>query len=174
MIKNLCYLLLLLPLTACDQTPTIFVDVVSETTVEDGGIVGESLNTTGFDNFASFDVSSSSEFKNSDAGKNNIGSSYVNGFVLNVKQPDGQTLEFIDEMRVFIGKDDDNMTEVAYIESGQDTDVTTLYLRTYDRRDIGQYLRAESTVVEVEVKGTPPEEDTVIEATMTFAINLHF
>lgn len=160
-------------LMSCDSLTTISVDVESETTVDDGGLIVSTLTTLGFTEFASFDVSGSAAFKNNNATKNNIGESYVTAFTLEVMSPNGQTLDFIDEMEVYIG-DGDNRTSVAYIADQTDTDVTLLYLQVEDDRDISQYLRADETVVDVDVTGRPPENDTTIKAIISFSIKLQF
>lgn len=165
--------LMALLLSGCDGIRTIYVDVVSETTVQKVGPLGSTFSALGFGEFASFDVSSSQTFENNNANRNNIGDSYVEDFVLKVTDPDNQTLAFIDDMEVFIG-DGDTRTRIAYVAEGQDTDVSELKLTVYDDREIGQYLRADETVVEVEAKGRPPEDDTTIEATMGFSIELVF
>jgi hypothetical protein len=87
--------------------------------------------------------------------------------------PSEQTLSFIDGMEIFIG-DGNSKTRVAFLEKDQNTDVSELRLQVYTDREIGQYLRAEETVVDVEAKGSPPDEDTMIEATMGFSIQLVF
>ena len=166
-------LLALTLVTACDSLRTIYVDVTSKTTVDTLPLNSTVFQPLGFDNFASFDVSSSAEFENSDASKHNIDESYVTGFVLEVTAPDDATLEFIDDLEVFIGQgDSDQRTRVAYLPDNTDTNVATLYLSVYDDRDISQYLRAESTVIEVDAKGRTPDQKTTIQATMTFAVKL--
>lgn len=160
-------------LASCDQLNRINVDIEAEKDVDSVGGLGSLLNTFGFDDFVSFDVSSSAEFENNDATRDNIGESYVSMFHLEVLSPDGQTLSFIDGMEVYVG-DGDTRTRVAFIEDGFDTDAANFYLTVADGRDIGQYLRAESTTVEVEASGTPPDVDTRIKATIRFSIELQF
>lgn len=171
--RSLLILLTGLMLGGCDSFRTINMEVTSESTVSDGGLLGSSWTALGFGDFASFDVSSSAEFENNDATKNNIGDSYVTQFKLRVVDPDGQTLKFIESMEVFVG-DGDNETRVAFLDDDQDTGVTELSLRVYDDREIGQYLRADKTKVTVKASGQPPEVDTTIEATMGFRIRLVF
>jgi hypothetical protein len=160
-------------LAGCDAIRTVNVEVVSETTVQSGGPLGGVFSGLGFSEFASFDVSNSTTFQNNNASRDNIGESYVTQFVLEVTDPDNQTLSFIDELEVYVG-DGNNRTRVAYLGDDQSTDVSELRLQVYDEREIGQYLRAEETVVDVEATGSPPDEDTTIEATMGFAIELEF
>lgn len=168
------FTLSLLALTSCDVLTTFYVDVTAETTVERNALSLIDFSALGFNNFASFDVSSSSEFENEGATKNNIGESYVTGFVLEVTSPDGATMEFIDELEIFMGQgDSDQRTRVAYLPADADTIVKTLFLVAHDDRDISQYLRADSTVVEVKAKGESPQQDTTLEATMTFEIKLN-
>lgn len=145
----------LILMTGCDALRTVYVEVVSETTVQSGGPLGGTFSELGFSEFASFDVSSSQTFQNNDANRDNIGDSYVTQFALEVTDPDGQTLSFIDGMEVFIG-DGNTRTRVAYLGDDQNTDVRVLQLQVHDDREIGQYLRADETVVDVEAKGTPP------------------
>lgn len=164
--------LVVILMTGCDAIRTVYVEVVSETTVNKGPL-GETLPELGFGEFTSFDVSNSQTFENNNATRNNIGESYVTQFVLKVTDPDGQTLSFIDEMEVFIG-DGNTRARVAYLGNDQNTDVRELQLQVYDEHEIGQYLRADETVVDVEAKGSPPERDTTIEATMGFSIKLQF
>lgn len=161
-----------LTLTACEAARTVNVDVTSQTELE-GNPLGNAITSFVFADFASFDVSSSATFENNDATKANIGESFVTGFVLKVKTPDDQTLSFMDNMEVYIG-DGNTRTRVAYIADTQNTDVMTLELQVYDEREIGQYLRAEETVVDIEVNASPPNRDTTIEATMSFEILLQF
>lgn len=158
----------------CDQLTTVMVDVESESTVQGGSLLGNTFVTLGFDNYTSFDVSSSSEFQNNDATKNNIGESYVTAFKLEVMSPEGATLNFIEEMQIYINDADasGDGTLVASIDANTDTNVEVLYFDTYDY-EIGQYLRADSTEVTVKAKGDEPNQDTEIRATMTFKIKLN-
>jgi len=164
-------LALSLVLLGCDSLRTVNVDIESETLVESGGFLGSVFTQFGFDDFVSFDVSQSAEFKNNDATRGNIGESYVTGFVLEVISPQGNTLSFIDDLEIYIG-DGSTKLQVAYIDESQDTDVSRLALKVFDESDIGKYLRAEATTVEVNAKGTPPSEDTQIRATLSLSIQL--
>ena len=171
--RSLLILLASLMLVGCDSFRTINVEVTSEATISGGGPLLSSLNGLGFGEFASFDISNSVEFENNDATRNNIGDSYVTEFTLKVVDPDGQTLDFIDTMQVFIG-DGDIETEVAYLDGDENTDVTELSLTIVEGAEIGQYLRSDKTRVTVKATGRPPENDTTIEATMGFRIRLVF
>ncbi|MCH8532126.1 MAG: hypothetical protein LAT65_14850 [Saccharospirillum sp.] len=171
--RSLLILLASLMLVGCDSFRTINVEVTSEATISGGGPLLSSLNGLGFGEFASFDISNSVEFENNDATRNNIGDSYVTEFTLKVVDPDGQTLDFIDTMQVFIG-DGDIETEVAYLDGDENTDVTELSLTIVEGAEIGQYLRSDKTKVTVKASGQPPENDTTIEATMGFRIRLVF
>lgn len=165
--------LVVLVVAGCDAIRTVYVEVASETTVESAGPLGGTFSELGFGQFASFDVSNSQTFQNNDASRNNIGDSYVTQFTLKVTAPDNQTLSFIDGMEVYIG-DGNTRTRVAYLGDEQNTDVRELALQVHDDREIGQYLRADETVVDVEASGSPPEEDTTLEAVMGFNIQLEF
>ncbi len=169
--RLLMFGLVVMVMAGCDAIRTVYVEVVSETTVESAGPLGGALSELGFSQFASFDVSKSQTFQNNNANRNNIGDSYVTQFSLKVTDPDNQTLSFIDGMEVYIG-DGNTRTRVAYLGDGQSTDVSELTLQVHDDREIGQYLRAEETVVDA--SGSPPEEDTTIEAVIGFSIQLEF
>lgn len=164
---------MVLGMSSCDALRTVYVDVTAETTVESSWLSLVDFQALGFDNFASFDVSNSSEFENQGAGKQHIGESYVTGFVLEVTAPDDGQLNFIDELEIYISDSDgEQRTRVAYLPADADTNTSTLYLAVHDDRDISQYLRADSTVIEFEAKGESPDQDTTIEATLTLAIKL--
>lgn len=171
--RLLMFGLVVLVMAGCDAIRTVYVEVVSETTVDSAGPLGGTFTELGFNQFASFDVSNSQTFQNNDANRDNIGDSYVTHFSLKVTDPDDQTLSFIEDMEVYIG-DGNTRTRVAYLGDGQNTDVRELSLQVHDDREIGQYLRAEETVVDVEASGRPPEEDTTLEAVMGFSIQLQF
>ena len=170
--KNIAAIALMFFLSACDSLTTVIVDVESETTVR-GTILGLDSTILGFDNFVSFDVSSSQEFENNDATKNNIGESYLTGFTLEVIAPDGQTLDFIKSMNVYISDGDgETRIEIARIEEGTNTNVKLLYLDVFGDSEIGKYLRADKTKITVEANGNSPQNDTTIEAVATFKIKL--
>ncbi|MBU2863530.1 hypothetical protein KO489_06720 [Reinekea forsetii] len=170
--KNIAAIALMFFLSACDSLTTVIVDVESETTVR-GTILGLDSTVLGFDNFVSFDVSSSQEFENNNASKNNIGESYLTGFTLEVTDPDGQNLDFINSMKVYISDgDSETKIEIARIEEGTNTDVRLLYLDVFDDSEIGKYLRADKTKITVEANGNSPQKDTTIEAVATFKIKL--
>jgi hypothetical protein len=172
--RNFAIVALMFFLSACDSLTTVFVDVESETTVQ-GGLVAEAFAAFGFNNFVSFDVSSSSEFENNDATRDNIGESYLTGFTLEVIDPDEQTLNFISTMNVFIGDgESDTKIEIARIEEDTNTDVILLYLDVFDNSEIGKYLRSEKTEITVEASGNQPPQNTTIKATATFKIKLQF
>ena len=170
--KKITMLALVFLLMACDSLTTIYVDVESETTVKKG-LLGGVLSAFGFTEFVSFDVSGSAEFENNDATRDNIGSSYLTGFTLEVVDSGDQTLSFIHGMEIFIG-DGETRTRVAYIGDEQDTDVRFIYLDIVEGAEIGQYLRSEKTKISVEANGSPPSEDTTINATASFKIRLQF
>lgn len=172
--KNIAAIALMFFLSACDSLTTVIVDVESETTVQgDPSPIKIDLGPFTFDNFVSFDVSSSQEFENNNASKNNIGESYLTGFTLEVTDPDGQTLDFINSMKVYISDgDSETKIEIARIEEGTNTDVRLLYLDVFDDSEIGKYLRADKTKITVEANGNSPRNDTTIEAVATFKIKL--
>ncbi|MFC3701203.1 hypothetical protein ACFOND_06060 [Reinekea marina] len=170
--KNIAAIALMFFLSSCDSLTTVIVDVESETTVQKSSLFN-TFTALGFENFVSFDVSSSQEFENNNASKNNIGESYLTGFTLEVTDPDGQTLEFISSMKVYISDgESDTKIEIARIEDGTNTDVRLLYLDVFADSEIGKYLRAEKTKITVEAQGEPPQENTTIEAVATFKIKL--
>lgn len=169
--RLLMFGLVVMVMAGCDAIRTVYVEVVSETTVEGAGPLGGALPDLGFSQFASFDVSNSQTFQNNNANRNHIGDSYVTQFSLKVTDPENQTLEFIDGIEVFIG-DGNTRTRVAYLGDGQSTDVRELTLQVHDDYEIGQYLRAEETVVDVEASGSPPKDNTTIEAVIGFSIQL--
>lgn len=178
MSRLLALLIATVALAGCeplDRLSRVEVVAKSETTVN-GCTPCTTLDPLGFDEFASFNINSSSSFQNSDASKDNIGEdSFVTEFTIRVLDPDDQTLEFIDSMRVFMDDDDNpnnGETEVAFIGSGQSTDVKELSLRVNDERAIGQYLRADETVIRVNAEGNPPPQDTTLEAEMHLDVDL--
>lgn len=177
MMRFIFTLTAVLLLTGCDPFERLSrIQVVASSETEVGGGIWGTYHTLGFSNFSSFNINSTSSFENSDATKNNIGNdSFVTQFTLRVLDPEGQTLEFIDSMRVYMDNDDSSSngeTEVAFIADSQDTNVRELDLTVYDDRAIGQYLRAEETVIRVVAQGNPPSQKTTIEAEMKLDVDL--
>ena len=155
-----------------DQLFSITVEEQAQTTIQ-GSSIGELtdlIDTLGFDGFSDMNISESEELQNQGVSTGDISNTKLQAFELMVLEPSNGDLSFLSEVTVYIEASDLERLRIAYSDSfpeGQNTVVFEL-----DDVDITDYIVQESMNITTDVTGSPPSEDTTIEAYIALEVGV--
>lgn len=134
------------------------------------GELTDLIDTLGFDGFSDMDISESEELRNQGVSPGDISSTTLEKFELTVLSPTDGDLSFLSEVAVYVETADLEPLRIAYSDSfpeGQKNIVFEL-----DDVDISEYVVQDSMNITTEVAGSPPSEDTSIEADIALEIGV--
>ena len=159
----------LLILAACNplrEISNISVSVTSETEVQ-----GTIVEMPAFPGFEGFDISQTETFQNSDATRDNLESSSLDSFTLRVTEDSqGQSLGFIDEMKVFINAEGQDEQLIAWYDEFEEGQREASF-NVVDDVDLTDYFRQDEAEIVTETTSSAPQQNTTLEAEMVFDIN---
>lgn len=141
-----------------------------EATVQGGGIIGQFFSLPGLENFASFDISQTQDFKNQGVEKDHLDSVKVKSIVLKVKDPQNGNFNFIDKIQFFasLPNDDKSKVEIASKESvPRDVKEFSLDIKNVE---LLNYVTAPSMSITTSASGRSPAQDTKIEVNVVFDV----
>lgn len=157
-----------------DGTDLDNFDVVIEdqTTLEGGGLLGELLG--GFpalDGFTRFDLTQSQTFQNEGVDPDDVDSVVLDALVLRTIDPAGQDLSFLGEVVLIVEAEGLEPLEIARQDSFP-AGVTEVSFDTSDQ-NLKRYVLAREATIRVEANDSrQPPQDTVVEFTATFDVDV--
>lgn len=143
------------------------VEVEADTTIESGGLLGGLLSTP-FAGFASFDITSSQEFRNQGVSRDQVESVRLTALELSVREPAGATFDFLDGIEFFVeaeGLERRRVASLSPVARGQ----TALVLEL-DDVELAPYVAAPSLSLTARAQGRPPAQDTKVHARAVFEV----
>jgi hypothetical protein len=156
-------------LSSCGLTFDVHAD--GEAKVPGGGILGSFFALPGLDNFASFDISQTQDFKNQGVSKDHLESVKLKSIVMKVKDPAGGNFNFIDKIQFFaqLPNDDSSKVQIAHKDSvPRDTNQFNLDI---DNVELLKYVVAPSMKITTSASGRSPAQDTTITVNVIFDVD---
>lgn len=155
-------------LVGCGAIKVSFdVNVEGKTTITKGTLLEQLAGNFGFDGFASFDISQSSEFKNKNTEKDRIETAKVKSITMKITGPETQKFDFLEEITFFIEAPGQTKKRIGTKKVPKGLKTFTLDL---DSLDLTPYLKADSVKITTDAKGKRPENDTTIQALIVLSI----
>ncbi|NUP06755.1 MAG: hypothetical protein HOW73_11935 [Polyangiaceae bacterium] len=158
--------LLALPF-ACDELDNFDVPVSGAAVIPEATLLDELIGLVPFDGFD--DITFEQSFANQGVSPDQVDSVKVASFTIVVESPEGQTLDFVDEVAFFASAPglDDVRIASASIPDG----VTSVEL-TVDDVELEAYATASSMTVRAEVEGHRPDVETKLRADVVFDVDV--
>lgn len=158
-------------LFACDGTfISIDVDGEAETTVQRGTIVEELVGAMGFGEFVSMDITSASELQNQGVQPGDIQDVALTVFYLEVVDPTGGDLAFLDTVELYVEGPDLPRVLVASANDFPAGQARVDF--TVEDVDLTEYVVSQSLTLETNVNGTRPDEDTTVKAFYNLSVGV--
>lgn len=154
---------------SCEDALLFTVVSTSQTEIE-GSALGIELVGLVFPELATFDISQSKELQNQGVEPEDLESVKLSSFTLKVSSPDTIDLSFIDSIRFLAEADGLSQVEIAsYGDIPAGTRQIDLTLADVELVD---YVVSDTMSITTEVQARQPSEDTVLEATVTFDVQV--
>jgi hypothetical protein len=161
--------LLVTTLSSCSLT--FDVKASGEGKVE-GSALGqffEALPFKGFDNFASFDISQTQDFKNQGVDKEHLESVKLKTLTLKVTDPSSANFNFIDKIAFYAATEGKPKVRIAHKDAvPRDSREFSLDL---DGAELKDYVSAKSMKITTEASGRSPAQDTTIHVDVVFTVD---
>jgi hypothetical protein len=151
---------------ACNAT--FDVHVSSKSTVKSGGLFQNLVGST-FGDFSSLDLSQTSDFKNAGVTKNEVDSVKLSKATLKIDSPQGATFEFLDDISFFVETEGQPRQKIAEAKNIPN-DATNVDLTVFPV-ELKPYVTAPKMSVTTESTAHAPQNDTTIEAGLTFTVD---
>ena len=155
-----------------DQLFSITIEEQAQTTIQGNslGNITDLIDTLGFDGFSDMNVSESEELQNQGVSAGDISSTKLQKFELTVLQPSNGDLSFLSEVAVYVETADLEPLRIAYSNSFPEGQSTVIF--ELDDVDLTDYIVQESMNITTDVTGSPPSEDTSIEASIALEVGV--
>ena len=134
------------------------------------GDLTDIIESLGFDGFSNMDISESEELQNQGVSAGDISSTNLEKFELAVLSPTDGDLSFLSEITVYVETAELEPLRIAYSNSFPEGQSTVVF--EVDEVDISEYVVQDSMSITTEVTGSPPSEDTSIEAHIALKIGV--
>lgn len=165
-------LLALLPLVAtCDNLDNITVRAEGRAIIPQRSIVDELLGQLAFAGFGDFDIEQSQAFRNQGYTRDQVDSVRMQSFTLTIAGPAGASFDFIRSIRFYAEADGQPrvlIAELATIPTG----LSTLELEVDGDVELQPYVVAPSMTITTEATGQRPPQETTIDATASFDVDV--
>jgi len=155
-------------LNGCAALPITFdVPVSSKSTIEQKSLVEKVIGSFGFNDFTSFDITQSQEFKNNNAEKKHVHKARIKSFTLTIIAPTTQNFDFLTELSFFVEAPGLEKKRIAHkkVPKGVKT-----FKFDLDDVELKPYVQSDKISITANVKGNRPDKETTIEAKIVFAI----
>jgi len=158
-------------LFACDGT-LISIDVSgeAETVVGEGTILEELVGAMGFGDFVSMDITSASELENQGVEPGDIQDVALTVFSLEVVDPAGGDLAFLESVELYVEGPDLPRQLVASADEFPEGQTRVDF--AVEDVDLTDYVVSQSLTLETNVTGRRPEEDTTVKASYTLSVGV--
>ena len=134
------------------------------------GDLTDIIDSLGFDGFSDMNISESEELQNQGVSAGDISSTTLEKFELTVLSPTDGDLSFLSEVAVYVETAELEPLRIAYSNSFPEGQSNVLF--EVDEVDISEYIVQDSMNITTEVTGSPPSEDTSIEAHIALEIGV--
>jgi hypothetical protein len=161
-----------LALWTCDSLDNIDVEVAAQAQIARGSVLDQLAGQLAFIGFDGFDVSQSQEFKNSGYSKDQIDSVHIQRFTLSIREPAGSNFDFLSSIRFYAEADGLPRVLVAEMPAVP-RGVGRLDLTVEGEVELMPYVVAPSMTLTTEATGTRPAQDTTIDATTSFDVDIN-
>jgi hypothetical protein len=121
-----------------------------------------------FADFASLDLSNTQDFKNQGISKDEIQSVKLKSAILTVTAPAGGTFDFVNSLEFDVSAQGQSQQRLAQL-SPVPRSSTTVTL-TVDGVELAPYVSAPSMAVTTNASGSPPSQDTTVQADLVFKV----
>jgi hypothetical protein len=157
-------MVLLLLWIACDsKLLTVTVEDGAQTTVERGTLLEQLLGDIGFGDFLDMDITAAQELQNQGVADEDIQGVYLTSLGLEVLEPSGGDLSFLESIDFYVEAPDLDRVRVASKEAIP-ADESLVALDVVSDLDLHDYVVSESMTLTTEVTGHRPDDDTTVEA----------
>lgn len=148
---------------ACDR-PLLRIEVTerADTVVEGASLLEQLAGDLGFDEFTTFDLSAAQELRNQGVEPGDIQDVQLLAFELEVLDPEGQDLTFLDSMAVYVAAPDLPQVRIASQAPFPVGEPAVSF--SLDAVDLTEYATASSMTFTTEVTGRRPDQDTAVQA----------
>lgn len=169
LLRRVSLILALGGLIACDAVlATISVEQEATTDVDGATLLEQLVGDLGFGSFLDMDITQSEELQNQGVADEDIQAVHLVVLELEVIEPDGGDLSFLDSMEFYVEAPDLDRKRVAVREDFPEG-VSLVAFEIIDI-DLHDYVVSESMTLTTEVTGHRPDDDTTI--TARFALDV--
>jgi len=153
---------------ACDGVDNIDVPVGARARIPARTLIDDVVGLVPFDGFGSIDFEQ--ELRNQGVQEEDVDSVRVKTFTITIESPESQTFEFLDSIAFFVSAE--GLAEARIASAAAiDPSVRTLEL-ALDDVELEPYATAPRMTIRAEVEGERPEAETMIEAALTFDVDI--
>lgn len=156
----------------CSDVDNVVVEADGRAQIPEGGVLEELLGDLDFAGFDDIDITQAQEFENQGYTEDQIDSVRLETVTLTVSTPAGGNFDFLDSIAFFVEAEGEERVEIARLDPVPMGE-SVVELEVDGSVELRPYVVADAMTVTTEASGTRPEDDTTVDAHLSFDVDVN-